>query len=61
MNHQFFEGIQFEDFLHQKISAPWVPELKTQRDTYFFEKYPEQEDSISDIPSEMDREIFGQF
>lgn len=61
MNHSFFEGVQFEDFLSQKVPAPWVPELKTQRDTCFFEKYPEREDSITEIPSEMDREIFGDF
>ena len=61
MDHQFFEGVEFEDFLNQKIKAPWIPELKTQRDTCFFEKYPEAEDSLTEIPSEIDREIFGDF
>ena len=61
MKHQFFEGVLFEDFLREKVKAPWVPELKSQRDTCFFEKYPEQEDSLTEIPFEVDTEIFGEF
>lgn len=61
MSHPFFEGVSFEDLLKHRIPAPWVPELKNHRDTCFFEKYPETEDSLTEIPSEIDREIFGNF
>jgi len=61
MKHEFFEGVCFEDVLTKKIDAPWVPELKTQRDTEFFEDYPDSERSISDIPSDLDFELFSDF
>ena len=61
MTHAFFEGVRFEDFLAQKIAAPWVPELKTQRDTCFFEKYTEIDESMTEIPPEVDRDLFSDF
>lgn len=61
MGHGFFEGVCFEEVEKRKVDAPWVPELKTQRDTGFFEDYPDSERSISDIPSDLDFELFSDF
>lgn len=61
MAHKFYRGVPFEKMLDCAIEAPWVPELKSQRDTAFFENYPETEETPRKLSTEMDQEYFSDF
>lgn len=61
MAHKFFRGVPFEKMLDCSLEAPWVPELKSQRDTAFFENYPDSEESPRNLGTEADIEYFGDF
>ena len=61
MSHKFFEGVPFDEVLDGRIESPWVPELKSQRDTAFFEHYPDSEESARKIPSDMNSQYFVDF
>lgn len=61
MAHRFFRGVPFDRMLECQIEAPWVPELKSHRDTAFFENYPDSEDTPRKISTEMDHEHFHDF
>lgn len=61
MSHRFFQGVPFDRMLDCQIDAPWVPELKSQRDTAFFENYADSEETPRRLSTEMDKEYFQDF
>lgn len=61
MNHRFFRGVPFERVMAGQVEAPWVPELKSHRDTAFFEHYPDSEETPRRLSTEMDQEFFQDF
>jgi hypothetical protein len=61
MSHKFYRGVPFEKMLECELEAPWVPELRSQRDTAFFENYPDSEESPRNLSTDIDREYFSDF
>jgi hypothetical protein len=46
--------------LSRKVPSPWVPNVKSENDTHYFDKYPEiQEKSMSITEEEQD--LFSDF
>jgi serine/threonine protein kinase len=41
IKHPFFEGVDLEGILMGRISPPWVPPLRSQTDTTFFQRQEE--------------------
>ena len=61
MMHEFFEGVCFEDVFSNQIDSPWIPKIKSFRDTTFFEKYPEHKEEVKIITKELDKKLFSDF
>lgn len=61
MAHRFFRGVPFDKMLECGVESPWVPELKSQRDTAFFESYPDSEETPRKLSTEVDQEFFSDF
>ena len=61
MAHRFFRGVPFDKMLECGVESPWIPELKSQRDTAFFEKYPDSEETPRKLSIDVDNEFFSDF
>ena len=61
MLHPFFRGVPFDEVLSSAIDAPWIPELRSQRDTVFFEPYPESQESARKLSPDLDEQYFVDF
>lgn len=61
MRHRFFDGVSFDDLSNGLIESPWQPEVTSQRDTKFFDFYPEEEEIYEGIPRELDEKFFSTF
>jgi cGMP-dependent protein kinase len=44
-NHEFYRGFDWVRLLQKEIQAPWIPKLKSKKDTAFFEPPDEPEDN----------------
>merc|ERR1712166_151818 len=42
-NHEFFKGLSWNKLLMKEIDAPWIPKLKSKKDTTMFDEIPEDE------------------
>ena len=61
IKHRFYRDVPFEEIINGDVKAPWQPELKSQRDTAFFEKYPESQESARRLSTELDDHLFIDF
>ncbi|CAD8195194.1 unnamed protein product [Paramecium octaurelia] len=52
MNHKFFRGVPWQKVYEKKIQPPWIPFLRNETDSQWFDKYPEERDDIQPIDDE---------
>ena len=43
LNHRFFDGFDWKNFVYLSMEAPYIPQIKNDEDTSNFEKYPESD------------------
>ena len=43
LNHRFFNGFDWKNFVYLTLPPPYLPEIKSEDDTSNFEKYPESD------------------
>lgn len=43
-SHKWFRGVDFDMVLNKKIPSPWIPVLKNDYDSYWFEEYPDSKE-----------------
>lgn len=50
--HKWFRGVDWQALYNKEIPAPWVPLLKNQGDSQWFENYPDSKDPPKALPNE---------
>ena len=43
--HKWFRYVDFDDVLHRRIPAPWVPPLKNEQDSTWFDEYADSREA----------------
>jgi protein kinase X len=43
-NHKWFRAVNFDEIYKKKVPAPWVPQLRNEQDSTYFEEYPDSEE-----------------
>ena len=43
LNHRFFDGFDWKNFVYLTLTPPYIPDIKSEDDTSNFEKYPESD------------------
>ena len=43
LNHRFFDGFDWKNFVYLSMPAPYIPKIKSSEDTSNFEEYPESD------------------
>ena len=43
LNHRFFNGFDWKNFVYLTLTPPYIPDVKSEDDTSNFEKYPESD------------------
>lgn len=51
--HKWFRGVDWNSLLRREISPPWVPPLKSEDDSTFFDKYPDSKEPAKPLPREL--------
>ena len=54
LNHRFFEGFDWKNFVYLSMPAPYIPNVKSDDDTSNFEKYPESDGEIPAVDKKND-------
>jgi protein kinase A len=54
LNHRFFDGFDWKNFVYLSMEAPYIPEIKNDEDTSNFEKYPESDLESSTVDKKND-------
>lgn len=54
INHRFFDGFNWRDFIYMKMKAPYVPVVKSKDDTSCFSTYPDSDTEVLEISEEND-------
>ena len=54
LNHRFFEGFDWKNFVYLSMPAPYIPEIKSEDDTSNFEKYPESDTESPSVDKKND-------
>ena len=54
LNHRFFEGFDWKNFVYLSMPAPYKPEIKSDDDTSNFEKYPESDNESPSVDKKND-------
>ena len=54
LNHRFFEGFDWKNFVYLSMPAPYLPNVKSDDDTSNFEKYPESDGEIPAVDKKND-------
>ena len=54
LNHRFFEGFDWKNFVYLSMPAPYKPEIKSDDDTSNFEKYPESDTESPSVDKKND-------
>ena len=52
--HRFFENFNWRKFVYQKMKAPYIPEIKSRKDTTNFLKYPDSEKECESLNTNED-------
>jgi hypothetical protein len=59
-NHKWYRAVNFEDILKRKIPSPWIPPLKNEQDSQWFEEYPDSDQPAEPLSRELN-ELFDGF
>ena len=51
--HRWFRGVDWTLVLRKGIPPPWVPEIRSQDDTHFFDNYPDSVDFVPPPPPDV--------
>ena len=54
LNHRFFEGFDWKNFVYLSMPAPYLPNVKSDDDTSNFEKYPESDTESPSVDKKND-------
>ena len=54
LNHRFFEGFDWKNFVYLSMPAPYIPNVKSDDDTSNFKKYPESDGEIPAVDKKND-------
>ena len=54
LNHRFFEGFDWKNFVYLSMPAPYLPNVKSDDDTSNFEIYPESDGEIPAVDKKND-------
>ena len=54
LNHRFFEGFDWKNFVYLSMPAPYLPNVKSDDDTSNFENYPESDGEIPAVDKKND-------
>ena len=54
LNHRFFDGFDWKNFVYLSMEAPYIPQIKNDEDTSNFEKYPESDLESSTVDKKND-------
>lgn len=52
MNHKFFRGVPWQKVYNKSIQPPWQPFLRSETDSQWFDKYPDEPEEIPIIDDE---------
>lgn len=58
--HKWFRGVDWEVVYNREIPPPWVPKVRNNTDTQYFEKYPDSVETPS-VPTKTQQEHFAYF
>jgi hypothetical protein len=59
-NHKWFRGVDWQMVLKRQVPPPWVPKIKNQSDTQYFDRYAESTATPS-LPSRDQQSHFCDF
>ena len=54
INHSFFDGFPWRDFVFVKMKPPYIPNVKSDGDTSCFSSYPDSDSDTKEVPVEVD-------
>ena len=54
VNHSFFDGFNWRDFIFLRMQPPYVPNVKSEGDTSCFSSYPDSDSEVREVPPEED-------
>lgn len=58
-NHKWYRAVDFDDILKRKIPAPWVPPLRNEQDSTWFEEYPDSKEPAQPLSREQNSKFDG--
>lgn len=58
--HRWFRGVDWDMVYNREIPPPWVPKVKNNTDTQYFEKYPDSVETPS-VPTRTQQTHFNDF
>jgi protein kinase X len=59
-DHKWFKGVDWDIVTTREIPPPWVPKVRNNTDTQYFEKYPDSVETPS-VPTKAQQEHFNYF
>lgn len=59
-SHKWLRGVDWQTVQNRKIPSPWIPNVKNELDTHYFDKYPETEEKSLSIREE-ENDLFFDF
>ena len=54
VNHSFFDGFNWRDFIFLRMQPQYVPNVKSEGDTSCFSSYPDSDSEVREVPPEED-------
>lgn len=58
--HKWFKGVDWDMVYTREIPPPWIPKVRNNTDTQYFEKYPDSVETPS-VPTKAQQEHFNYF
>lgn len=58
--HKWFKGVDWDIVASREIPPPWIPKVRNNTDTQYFEKYPDSVETPS-VPTKAQQEHFNYF
>jgi len=59
-NHKWFKGVEWDIVQGREIPPPWIPKVRNNIDTQYFEKYPDSVETPS-VPTKTQQDYFSYF
>jgi serine/threonine protein kinase len=51
--HKWFRGVDWDALYRKEIPPPWIPPLKSEEDSSWFDKYPDSKEPAKPLPREL--------